>query len=146
MIEPRFTSSYNYQTKLVVPDVPWNIYGHPANFAHFVKTPLVPTEAGDREYKTVPVKAHSRRRYIGDPTPSSVSSHGQSLMYDPGRKTGNAVPGWSFILEDATEKRQFTTTADVIGLVAYLETAVKGTTRLYTQGARYTIEPAAEGG
>ena len=146
MIEPRFTSGYTYQTKLVIPDQPWAIYGHPANFNHFVTTPLVPAEAGDREYKSVPVKAHSRRRYIGDAAPSSVSAHGMSLVYDPGRKTGTAVPGWSFILQDATEKRQFTTTADVIGLIAYLEDAVKATTRLYTQGARYTIEPAQEGG
>lgn len=146
MIEPRFVDSYSYQTKLVVPDQPWLIYGHPANFNHFVTTPLVPASAAGREYQGGQKKAHSRRAYVNDPTPSSVATHGYSYVHDPGRKTGNAIPGWSFILDDGTEKRQFTTTGDVVTLIAYLEDEVKGPTRLYTNGARYDISPAAEGG
>ena len=146
MNQPRFVDTYNYQTKLVVPDQPWVIYGHPTNFNHFVTTPLVPITAGDREYQGGTKKAHSRRQYKGDTTPSSVASHGYSYLHDPGRKTGNAIPGWNFILDDGTEKRQFTTTADVVTLVAYLESDVKAATRLYTSGARYDLVPAEEGG
>ena len=145
MIEPRFVDSYGYQTKLVVPDQPWVIYGHPVNFNHFVTTPLVPVTPGDRQYQASNKKAHSRRAYVNDQVPSSVAAHGYAYLHDPGRKTGNAIPGWSFILDDGTEKRQFTTTADVVTLIAYLETAVKGATRLYTNGARYDLAAAVEG-
>ena len=146
MNQPRFVDTYNYQTKLVVPDQPWVIYGHPTNFNHFVTTPLVPITPADREYQGGTKKAHSRRQYKGDATPSSVASHGYSYLHDPGRKTGNAIPGWAFILDDGTEKRQFTTTGDVVSLVAYLEDNVKDATRLYTNGARYDLaKPAGDG-
>ena len=145
MIEPRFTTKWNYQTKLKVPDQPWLIYGNPTNFNHFVKTPLVPYTPGDREYQGGEKKAHTRRKYKGDPTPSAVGLHGYSYVHDPGRKIGNAIPGWSFILDDGTEKRQFTTTADVVTLIAFLEDEVKAETRLYTQGARYDLAAPSEG-
>jgi hypothetical protein len=146
MIEPRFTSEYTYRTKLVVPDAPWAIYGHPANFAYFVNTPLVEAEAGAREYQNSPRRAHARRRYIGDQAPANVPATTYGYVHDPGRRTGNAIPGWSFILDDGIERRQFTTTADVVTLIAYLEDDIKNKTRLYTQGASYVIAPAAAEG
>ena len=63
-------------------------------------------------------------------------------MYDPGRKVGNALPGYEFILDDGTEKRQFTTDADVMDLHAYLKGELLKQTKLYTNGARYVIEAA----
>ena len=146
MNEPRLVDDSNYQTKLLVPDQPWVIYGNMTNFNHFVTTPLTPVTAGDREYQQVPKKAHTRRAYVGDQTPSSVSAHSYAMLHDPGRKTGNSIPGWSFILDDGTEKRQFTTTADVVTLIAYLEDNVKAATRVYTQGARYDLAAPSEGG
>ena len=146
MNEPRFVDSYGFQTKLIVPDVPWCIYGHPVNFNYFVNTPLVPAVDGARVYTTKTKKAHTRRRFIGDPAPANVSAHGYGHMYDPGRKTGNAVPGWSFILSDGVEKRQFTTTGDVILLVDYLEKNLKMKCKLYTQGANTEIAAATNGG
>ena len=143
----RFVDNYGYDTKLLVPGQPWAIYGHPTNFNYFVTEALVPASAGDRQYQTSLVRAHTRRRYVGDPSPSNVSEHNYAYLDDPGRKVGNAIPGWSFILDDGTEKRQFTTTGDVILLIAYLEDAVKEETKLYTQGARYILKkPAADGG
>lgn len=142
----RFVDSYSYQTKLVVPDHNWNIYGHPANFAYFVKTPLVAADAADREVKVTQKKAHTRRRYVGDPTPVNVSAHSPTYLTDPGRKIGNAIPGWKFILDDGTEKRQFTTTADVAALILYLQDELKNDTKLYTTGASRVIKAgAAEG-
>lgn len=64
-------------------------------------------------------------------------------MVDPGRKVGNALPGYSFILDDGTEKRQFTTDADVMDLHSYLLSDLSAETKLYTQGARYVITPAS---
>ena len=146
MNQPRFAETHGYQTKLVVPGQPWAIYGHPVNFNHFVITPLTFAKPGDREYQTGTKKAHPRRRWVGDTSPTNVSTHDYGYVHDPGRKTGNAIPGWSFILDDGTEKRQFTTTADVVTLIAYLEDNVKAATRLYTQGARYDFAAPAEGG
>ena len=146
MNQPRFVDTYGYQTKLTVPDQPWVIYGHPTNFNYFVTTPLTPVTPGDREYQQSNKKSHSRRSYKGDTVPSTVAAHTYGYIHDPGRKTGNAIPGWAFILDDGTEKRQFTTTADVVALIAYLEDNVKAATRLYTNGGRYDLAAPAQGG
>ena len=146
MIEPRFVDSYGYRTKLVLDGYTWNIYGHPANWAYFCKTALAAAADGDRELKVGSRKAHTRRKYVGDPAPSNVATHTRDWIYDPGRKVGNAVPGWSFILSDGDEKRQFTTTGDVQELILYLQDEVKKDTKVYTQGAVYTVKAAEEGG
>ena len=146
MSEVRFVDTTNYMTKLVVPDQPWFIYGNVTNFNYFVTTPLVPATAGEKEYQTNSRKGHSRRAYVGDPQPSSVAATSYSWVDDPGRKLGNAIPGWSFILDDGTEKRQFTTTGEVVTLIAYLDGKMKNPCRLYTQGARYELKATADAG
>jgi hypothetical protein len=142
----RFVDTYSYQTKLVVPEVNWCIYGNPQNFNYFVTTPLVPAVDAGRVTKTGTKKTHPRRRYVGDPSPMTVEGHTFDYLYDPGRRVGSAIPGWSFILYDYTEKRQFTTTGDVQNLVLYLQDNLKRTTRLYTQGASTDIKISANGG
>ena len=133
MIEPRFVDSYSYRTKLVLDGYTWNIYGHPANWAYFCKTALAAASDGARELKLGTRKAHTRRKYAGDTNPSNVAQHPRDWLYDPGRKTGSAIPGWSFILNDGTEKRQFTTTGDVQELILYLQDEVKKDTKVHTQ-------------
>ena len=122
------------------------IYCIPANFNYFVKTDLVPDSADGVVNKTTSVKAHQRRKYVGDPAPSNIPQTTREFMYDPGRKVGNALPGFSFILDDGTEKRQFTLDGDVMDLHAYLVSELNGETKLYTQGARYVITPEEGGG
>lgn len=148
MIEPRFTSSYDYRTKLVVGEgYNWNIYGHPANISYFLTTPLVAaSDDGARETKQGNKKAHTRRRYVGDPAPINVDAHIFDYLYDPGRRVGSAIPGWSFILDDGVEKRQFTTDGDVQNLILFLQDNVKAATRVYTGGASTLVKPRAEGG
>jgi hypothetical protein len=142
----RFVDSYGYSTKLVLPDLNWVIYGHPQNFAYFVTTPLAPAVEAGRETMTSTKKSHTRRRYVGDPAPMNVDGHTFDYLQDPGRKVGSAIPGWSFILDDGIEKRQFTTTGDVQNLVLYLQDNLKKTTKLYTQGASTVIKITANGG
>lgn len=145
MTTPRFIDSYNYQTKLFIPGSPWNIYGHPVNWNYYVKTPLAVASEAERSFDTGNKKAHTRRRYVNDPSPSNVDGHVFDYVTDPGRKVGSAVPGWSFVMDDGLERRQFTTTGDVKSLIQYLETdGVKQTVRVYTQGARYTIKFVAD--
>lgn len=121
----------------------FSIWCIPANFNYFVETDLTPDSTTSVVNKTTQVKAHTRRKYVGDPAPSNIPQHPREFMVDPGRKVGNALPGYSFILDDGTEKRQFTTDADVMDLHSYLLGEVSAETKLYTQGARYVITPAS---
>ena len=147
MIEPRFVEGTIPAQKLAVVGHFWNIWAIPANFNYFVETALVPAVTAGSEEKTATKSAHTRRRYVGDQAPINVSSHSYDYLYDPGRKVGNALPGYSFILDDGTEKRQFTTDAPVASLYGYLLADLKNPTSLYTQGARYTLVPEGnEGG
>lgn len=120
----------------------WSIWCIPDNFNYFVETALTPDSATGIVNKQSSVKAHSRRQYYNDIIKVNVSAHQREFMYDPGRKVGSALPGYSFILDDGSEKRQFTTDADVMDLHAYLLGEVNNETKLYTQGARYVITPS----
>jgi hypothetical protein len=116
-----------------------SIYGEAANINYFLTTPLTPVSEGGIVNKTSNVKAHTRRRYVGDTTPSNVSGGERVYMYDPGRIRLNVLPGDPFILDDGTEKRQFTFTGNVVDLHAFLMSDVKEETKLYTTGAPYVI-------
>ena len=144
MIEPRFTNSYSYQTKLIIADVDFVVFGHPVNFNYFVKSTATVAADEPRQYQTSNRKEHKRRAYKGAPNLSTIPATTYTYIDDPGRKIGNSMPGWSFILDDGVEKRQFTTTADVLQLIAYLEDDAKVDMYLHTNGARYTIKAAGE--
>ena len=124
----------------------FSIYCIPDNFNYFVETALTPDSDGGVINAQSNVKAHTRRQYAGDIITMNVAAHTREYMYDPGRKVGSALPGFSFILDDGTEKRQFTLDGNVMDLHAYLVSEVKAETKLYTQGARYVITPAAAEG
>ena len=120
------------------------IYAEEPNINYFLTTPMTPASVGAVVSKTASVKASTRRQYVGDPTPVNVSASERVYMYDPGRKVGNALPGEPFILDDGTEKRQFTFSGNVVDLHAFLLSDVKEETKLYTTGARYVIpKPSA---
>lgn len=148
MIQPRFVDSYDYRTKLVVAEgYNWNIYGHPANISYFLTAPLVAaSDDAPRETKSSSKRAHTRRRYVNDPTPINVDGHSFDYLVDPGRRVGSAIPGWSFILDDGTEKRQFTTDGDVQNLILFLQDNIKAPTRVYTGGASTLVKPAQNAG
>lgn len=123
------------------------IYGEPANINYFVKTELESVSVTGVVDKPVEVKAHTRRRYVGDPTPSNVLKHDRVFLYDPGRKSGNALPGSPFILSDGIETRQFTLQGTVRDLHSYLIGDAKVALKLTTNdGAKYSIAAAAGGG
>ena len=123
----------------------FSIWCIPANFNYFVTTPLEPDAVDGVVNKQTQVKAHYRRRFVGDLEGSNVDGHPREYMYDPGRKVGNSLPGFSFILNDGIEKRQFTLDGDVMDLHAYLVAELKVDVKLYTQGAVYEIAKAGEG-
>ena len=116
-----------------------DIYAEPENLNYFLNTAITPVSEGAVVNKSSTVKASTRRQYVEDPTPVNVSGHSRTVMYDPGRKVGNALPGKPFVLDDGTEKRQMTFAGNVVDLHAFLVSDVKEETKLYTTGARYVI-------
>lgn len=120
------------------------IIGETENINFFVKTPLTPDSASSVVNKTTTKKAHQRRKYVGDPAPSSVVSHTVEFMYDPGRIDLQTLPGHSFRLVGGGESRQFTYVGDVMDLHAYLVGEAGMELKLYTTGAPYVIAAAGE--
>jgi len=118
------------------------IIGETANINYFVKTELVPDSQTGVVNKSATKKQHSRRKYVGDPAPITVSSHPVEFMYDPGRIDLQTLPGKSFILDDGTEKRQFTFVGDVMDLHSWIVGDAKMDLKLYTTGAPYQITAA----
>ena len=122
------------------------IYGEPDNINYFVETDLVPASAGSVVNKTANVSSSTRRRYAGDSSPSNVKSHTREFLFDPGRRNGAAVPGKPFILDDGTEKRQFSFTGNFMDLHAYLVGEAAMALTLYSPSAAYSIAKAGGGG
>lgn len=128
--------------KHTVGDGPLAIIGETDNINYFLKTELTPDSVDGVVNKTGTKKAHTRRRYVGDPAPSNVVSHSYEFMYDPGRIDLQTLPGNSFILDDGTERRQFTFVGDVMDLHAFLVGDAKADLKLYTSGPPYFIKAA----
>ena len=123
------------------------IYGEPANINYFVNTDLESVSVDGVENRQSAVRAHTRRQYPGDTTTINVSGHNRTWMYDPGRTSGNALPGEPFILSDGTETRQFTLQGNIVDLHSYLVGEASMALTLKTaRGAKYAIAAAAQGG
>lgn len=121
------------------------IYGEPANINYFLNTDLTPVSQTGAVDKQTSVKAHTRRRYVGDDAPSNVSASTREYLYDPGRRNGSAVPGNPFILDDGTEKRQFHYTGTLMDLHAFIKGDASMDLTLYSQSAAYEIKAAEAG-
>ena len=119
------------------------IIGETTNINYFLKTALTPDSSTGVVNKTSTKKAHTRRKYVGDVSPSNVSGHSYEFMYDPGRIDLQTLPGKSFILDDGIEKRQFTFVGDVMDLHSLFVGDAKMDLKLYTTGAPYVIKAAS---
>ena len=133
---------------MTIPGTTSAIWGEPTNINYFLNTDLVPDSAAGRTTVQQTVRSHTRLQYPGDPSPINVASHGREMLVDPGRKSGNALPGYSFrVVGDAglpgEENRQFTYQGrweDVVNLFVG-DAAMQ--VQLYSRtGTRYTV-PAA---
>lgn len=115
------------------------IYAETDNINYFLKVDLVPASVGSVVDKTSAVKAFTRRRYVGDPAASNVSASGREYLYDPGRRNGAATPGKPFILDDGTEKRQFTYTGSFSELHSFFLLDIAMDCTLYSPSASYQL-------
>lgn len=110
------------------------------NINYFLKTALEPDSVDGVVNKSGNKKAHSRRKYVGDPAPSSVGAHSYEFMYDPGRIDLQTLPGKPFILDDGIEKRQMTFVGSVMDLHSFISGDAKMDLKLYTSGPPYVIK------
>ena len=115
------------------------IYAETANINYFLKTALAPASTEGVQNKSASVKAHTRRRYPSDPTPSNIPVSNREFLFDPGRRNGNATPGKPFILDDGVEKRSFTFTGPFADLHAFFVGDAKMDLRLFSPSASYDI-------
>lgn len=122
------------------------IYAETPNINYFLNGTLEPDNAEGVTNSQAQVGAHSRAQYPGDPTPINISGSAREFLIDPTRKSGNGLPGKSFVLAAytaqgvLTEKRQFTYKGRWIDLHAFLSSEVSFQTFAYNNtGARYSL-------
>ena len=70
--------------------------------------------------------------------------HPRDYMVDPGRRNGAATPGKQMILDDGTERRQFTYTGPWMDIHAFLVGDAAADLKAYSESARYDITAAGE--
>lgn len=124
-------------------DNPLTIYAETENINYFLAVALEPDTVDGPVNKSAAVTATTRRQYPGDDTTISVSGSTKEFVVDPSRKSGNALPGKSFVLKERgglEELRRFTYKGRMIDLHAFLSANTAKMVYLYgNSGARYTI-------
>lgn len=128
--------------KFSLPGTESAIWAEPANLNYYLETPVEPDTAGGVVNISTSVKAHTRRQYVGDATVSNISAHSREFMYDPGRRSGSALPGDPFIADDNLERRQMRYTGNFMDVHAFFVGGAALPMSLYSPaGARYIITP-----
>ena len=130
-------------SKMVPADSDIAIYGEPANINYFVNTDLEAVSEGSVVDKEASVSTFKRRRFVGDDEPVTVKAHTREFMFDPGRRNGGGTPGSPFILDDGTERRQFSFTGTVKDLHSYLVGDAAMELTLFSPSASYVIAAAS---
>ncbi len=111
----------------------------------FLKTPLADSEMGEKTRATKSIPGHQRRRGPSDQNPINVLQSQADYLVDPSLKSGNALPGVSFILKttansDIDAQRQFTLVGRSLDFVEYFDGKMKYETYVYfANGARHTL-------
>ena len=129
---------------------PVTIYGETANINYFLQNDLDPDDADGVTNGQVSVSSHTRQQYPGDATAMNVTGSSREFLIDPTRKSGNGLPGKSFVLValnaqgEVTEKRQFTYKGRWLDLHAFLSAeAAFNMFAFNNTGARYTLAATA---
>jgi len=111
----------------------------------FLKTPLADSEAGEKKRATKSIPGHQRRRGPSDLNPVNVTQSQADYLVDPSLKSGNALPGISFIFQttsnsDIDATRQFTLVGRTVDFVEYFDGNMKYETYVYfANGGRHTL-------
>ena len=117
----------------------------------FLTDPLAADETGDFEVKQKSIPGHQRRKGPSDSNPINVSQSTASYISDPSLKSGNALPGFSFVLQttknaDIDATRQFTLQGRTGDFKRYFNEKMKYETYVYWSiGGRHTLKPTPAG-
>ncbi len=112
----------------------------------FLKTPLADAELGEKVRKSKSIPGHQRRRGPSDQNPINVTQSTADYLVDPSLKSGNALPGISFIWKttensDIDAQRQFTLVGRSLDLVEYFDGKMKYETYFFpSNGGRHTLK------
>ena len=129
--------------KHTLPGTTTAIWAETDNLNYFVTGTIEPDSAGEVTNKQVNVAGHNRKPYPGALPDAGVSSHTRVILVDPGRKSGSAVPGKPFRVNDGTENRQMRYDGNWIDVHAFFTGNVPTETLLYSPtGTRYVIAGA----
>lgn len=134
--------------KFTIPNTDTAIYAEAVNINYFLNTDLTPDGAAGSVNKQSPVRAHTRRQYPGDTSSINVSATTREFLVDPGRRSGNALPGSSFrVVSDAglpgEENRQFTYDGSWMDVHSLFVGDAAMQVDLYSAtGTRYTVAAA----
>ncbi len=113
----------------------------------FLTDDLEPDETDDYEVKSKSIPGHQRRKGPSDKNPVNVSQSTASYVKDPSLKSGNALPGYSFILQTTTNAdvdatRRFTLVGRTGDFQRYFNEKMTYETYVYfSQGGRHTLKP-----
>ena len=130
--------------KHTLPDSNSAIWAETDNLNYFSSLSIAPDSSTGVTNEQAQVAGHNRRQYPGDTSLAEVDSHPRVFMKDPGRKSGNAVPGRPFVISDGTEKRQMRYTGRFMDVHAFFVGNVTVDTTLWSPtGTRYVISADA---
>jgi hypothetical protein len=114
----------------------------------FLTTPLTDSEVEEAVVRTKTVPGHQRRRGPSDQNPVNVSQSKPRYLFDPSLKSGNALPGFSFILKtdlkfaDIDMQRRFTMKGTVVDFQQYFNEKMKYDTFFFPEiGGRHKLMP-----
>ena len=113
----------------------------------FLSEALEPDEVDGYTVKQKSIPGHQRRKGPSDSNPINVSQSTANYLQDPSLKSGNALPGYSFILQttsnaDVDATRRFTLVGRTGDFQQYFNEKMKYETYVYwSQGGRHTLAP-----
>ena len=132
--------------KHTLPGTSSAIWAETDNLNYFSSTEISPDSDGNVTNESANVAASKRRQYPGDPSPFNVPTHSRVYLVDPGRKSGSAIPGQPFRINDGTENRMMRFTGNWVDVHAFFTGNVDADVSLYSPtGTRYIIA-AVQGG
>lgn len=128
--------------KHTIPSSSTAIWAETDNLNYFSVSSIEPDAAEGVTNENASVAASSRRQYPGDSSQINVASHSRTYLVDPGRKSGSAIPGKPFRINDGTENRMMRYTGRWLDVHAFFFGNVSTETSLYSPtGTRYVLAP-----
>lgn len=117
----------------------------------FLTDALEDDTIGTKSRATKSIPGHQRRKGPSDQSPTNVSQSNADYLVDPSLKSGNALPGNSFILQttpnaDVDATRRFTLAGRSLDFIEYFDGKMKYETYVYlSNGGRHTLAATPAG-